>query len=183
MTLSIHDILMLSLQFFYAFGGLILIGSLIFNIMKNQALFNEKRLRFEQDFEGELSSQLAEQQPRGSLNIGHTGVTGIMARQREFRRTNSRVSETLSGSVTTGDDIHRKSRPLPVRERVVKQGKTSRYTVAASLAARGFTAKDIRHRVGLPRCEIDLIASLHDRHARGRWEAHQSMLDTIDSGT
>ena len=63
MILSIQDILMLSLQFLYAFGGLILMGSLIFNIMKNQARVNEKRLRFEQDFDVTLTSQLAEQQP------------------------------------------------------------------------------------------------------------------------
>ncbi len=182
MILSIQDILMLSLQFLYAFGGLILIGSLIFNIIKNQALVNEKRLRFEQDFDVTLSSQLAEQQPQDTLNLKPPELEGKIDRHGEFRGTKSKVSEAVTGSGTSGDDIPIKGRPLPVRERAVGQGKTSRYKVAASLAARGFNAKDIRDRVGLPRCEIDLIASIHDRHAKGRWEAHQSMLETIESG-
>lgn len=182
MNLSMHDILMLSLQFFYALGGLILMGSLIFNIMKNQALVNEKRLRFEQDFDVELTSQLAEQQSKDPLDIRHAGAIDDTVHHREVHRTNSGASGTFPGSQITEDDIPLKERPVPVRENVIGQGKVSRYRVAAGLAARGFNAKDIRHRVGLPQCEIDLIASIHDTFAKGRWEAHQSMLDAIDSG-
>ncbi len=182
MILSIQDILMLSLQFLYAFGGLILIGSLIFNIIKNQALVNEKRLRFEQDFDVTLSSQLAEQRPRDTLRPRPQELKGKIARRGEFPGTKSKVPGAVPKADISGDDILKKSRPSPVRERTVGQGNTSRYKVAASLAAKGFNAKDIRDRVGLPRCEIDLIASIHDKHAKGRWEAHQSMLETIESG-
>ncbi len=76
MILSIQDILMLSLQFLYAFGGLILIGSLIFNIMKNQALVNKKRLRFEQEFDVTLTSQLANSSPGDILNVRPSGKQG-----------------------------------------------------------------------------------------------------------
>ena len=182
MILSIQDILMLSLQFFYAFGGLVLMGSLIFNIMKNQALVNEKRLRFEQDFDVELTSQLADNRPQDPLYERHAGTTEESARYREAGRTKNRASGTLPGAGKTGADTPLKRRPVSARENVVKQGKVSRYSLAASLAARGINAKEIRHRVGLPQCEIDLIANINDTYAKGRWKAHQPMLDAIESG-
>ena len=114
------------------------------------------------------------------MNVRPPEEKGNIARYGKPRGTKSKVSEAVPGSDTTGHGIPRKSRPFPVRECAVGQGKASRYKVAASLAARGFNAKDIRDRVGLPRCEIDLIASIHDRQKKGRWEAHQSMLETIE---
>ena len=182
MILSIQDILMLSLQFLYAFGGLILIGSLIFNIIKNQALVNDKRLRFEQDFDVTLSSQLTEQRPMDTLRLRPPASKRKTARGGEFPDTKSKMPGAVPKADTSGGDISQKSRPFPGRKRTVGQGSTSRYKLAASLAAKGFNAKDIRDRVGLPRCEIDLIASIHDKHAKGRWEAHQSMLETIEAG-
>ena len=182
MILSIHDILMLSLQFFYAFGGLVLIGSLIFNIVKNQALVNEKRLRFEQDFDVELTSQLADKRPKEPLVERHAGTAGYRARHHKAGRTKRRESGTIPGDGLPGGAPPLKDRPDPVCENIVGKTKVSRYRLAAGLAARGVSAKDIRHRVGLPQCEIDLIANINDTYAQGRWKAHQSMLDAIDAG-
>jgi len=182
MTLSIHDVLMLSLQFFYAFGGMILIGSLIFNILKNQALVNEKRLGFEQEFEVELSARLVEQQPRASLNIGNSGVTREIARHGGVPISKDGTPGGLHEPDTSRDGMPLKKQRFSVQKRVAGQGKKRLYKTAASLAARGFNAEDIRHRVGLPQCEIDLIASINDTHAKGRWERHQSMMDAIDAG-
>jgi hypothetical protein len=161
---------------------LILIGSLIINIIKNQALVNEKRLRFEQDFDVTLTSQLAEQPPRDTVNIRPPEVKRNISGHGEFRGAKRQVSRAAPGSDTTGDGIPVKDRPILVREPAKGPVKTSPYKIAASLAARGLDAKDIRDRVGLPQCEIDLIASIHDRHTAGRWEMHQSMLETIESG-
>lgn len=182
MTLSMQDILILSLQFLYAVGGLILIGSLIFNIMKNQALVNEKRLRFEQDFEVELNARLAEEQPRVSFNIGTSTMAEETARHAEARIEKGKPPGRLHGSGSSGHDASLKKRQLSVRQGVVEQGKMRLYTAAAGLAAKGFNAEDIRHRVGLPQCEIDLIAGIYDTHARGGWERHQAMMDAIDAG-
>jgi hypothetical protein len=179
-----HDILIISLQFLYAFGGLILFGSLIFNIVKNQALINEKRLRFEKDFDAELVSQLAEQRSLKALKVNHTGTgRGNNTLRRETRRTNYDASGDVSDPGATGRDISLKSRQIPMRKRIAGQAMASRYERAAGLAARGFNAKDIRHRVGLPQCEIELIASLNDTCEKSGWEAHQSILDVIESGT
>jgi len=168
---------MLSLQFFYAFGGLVLMGSLIYNIMKNQALVNEKRLRFEKDFDVELTSQLTDKRPKQLLVEKHAGAAGDRARHHETGRTKRRASKTSPGGGTP-----LKNRHVPVRENVVGKAMVNRYSLAASLAARGVNAEDIRHRVGLPQCEIDLIANISGTYAKGRWKVHQPMLDAIESG-
>jgi hypothetical protein len=177
-----QDILILLLQFFYAFGGLILIGSLIFNIIKNQALVNEKRLRFEKDFEVELNDRLAEEQPRASLNSGISKMAEETGRHDEARIEKGKPHGRLNGFGPSGHDVPLRKRQLSVRKGVVEQGKMRLYAAAAGLAARGFNAEDIRHRVGLPQCEIDLIAGIYDTHARERWERHQAMMDAIDAG-
>jgi len=182
MILSIQDILMLSLQFFYALGGLVLMGSLIFNIMKNQALVNEKRLRFEQDFDVELASQLTDKRPKALLLEKRAGAAGERVRHHEAGRIKTRASKTSPGDGVTGGGTPLKDRPVPVRENVLGKARVNRYSLAASLAARGVNAEDIRHRVGLPQCEIDLIANIRGTYAKGRWKVHQPMLDAIDSG-
>ena len=178
----IHDILMLSLQFLYAFGGLFLMGSLIFNIMKNQALVNEKRLRFEQDFDVELTSQLAKQETRAVLRVGQAGAPKHADLDDEARTPQPPTSKRVPKSGLAGSDMPLKGRGAPVGESASGQAMVSRYRLASGLAARGFNAKDIRRRVALPQCEIDLIASISGAQAKGRWEAHQSMLDAIDAG-
>jgi len=181
MSYSIHDILMISLQFFYAIGGLILMGSLIFSIMKNQALVNEKRLAFEQDFEVELTSQLAQYSSQGTSNFKQLkkerDTTREDKRQVEKRRTPGKGS----GHRKVRNNSPLKNQVVSVGQGVVSKGRQNRYRVAASMAARGFNAKDIGEKVGLPQCEVDLIASLNTAYAKGRWENHQSMLDAIDS--
>jgi len=180
MSYSMHDILMISLQFFYAMGGLILIGSLLFSIMKNQTLVNDKRLRFEQDFEVELTSQLAQCPSQGTSNFKQLKKVGDTTLEDKMPVEKSRTPGKDSGLGNVRGNSPLKNRVVSVGQGVVSKGRENRYRVAASLAARGFNAKDIGDKVGLPQCEVDLIASLNTAYAKGRWENHQSMLDAID---
>ena len=194
MGYSMHDVLMISLQFFYAFGGLILIGSLIFSIMKNQALVNEKRLRFEQDFDVELASQLAQSPTQEASDfkpaqkVGETAFHGntpvkkgkTPGNMSGVRQVGGHTSN-MSGDRQVGGNTLLKNRVVSVRQGGVHKSRANRYRVAASLAARGFNAKDIGNKVGLPQCEVDLITSLNNTSAKGSWEEHQAMLDAIDS--
>ena len=182
MSYSTNDVLMISLQFFYAFGGLILMGSLVFSIIKNQALVNEKRLRFEQDFDVELTSQLAQYPIQDTPpHIDQTEKVADTALRGNAPVQKDKVLENVSGTRQVGAKPPLSKRFVSMGQGVVHKGRANRYRVAARLAARGFNAKDIGHKVGLPQCEVDLIASLNNAYTKGRWKNHQSMLNAIDS--
>jgi len=182
MSHSVPDILMISLQFLYAFGGLVLMGSLIFNIMKNQALVNDKRLRFEQDFDVTLASQLEHLSSQSSLNLKQADKTGAITLDHKDPHIKREKSTMDPGPNTARKGLSSQGRVVPAKKKAVHKNQANRYSLAARLAARGLNARDIRHKVGLPQCEVDLIANLNDTRAMDRWQAHQPMLDAIESG-
>lgn len=86
------------------------------------------------------------------------------------------------GPNTARKEFPARGRVVPAKKNAIHKSQTNRYSLAARLAARGLKTSDIRDRVGLPQCEVDLIANLNDNRAKGRWQAHQPMLDAIESG-
>lgn len=177
------DILILALQLLYALGGLVLIGGLTTKIVKNQVMIRGKKRRHQRAFNAALAAQLAEQQSREEMFSRPSVRKPTIAHQHGIYPINRGVHKKVPGS-----DIARPGSPSPCRPQHARKGvaandRQNRYGKAASLAARGFSISTIRQRVGLPRCEIDLIAKLNCQYSQFHWEARQPLLDAIESGT
>ena len=181
MQSSIQDILLLSLQFLYAFGGLILIGVLLFNIVKNQSLINEKKLLFEADFDHELANRLSEHPPPKSSYTPRTQKVGG-TKHNDATKQVPQAKEKAAISVTPNKDISIGDSPVVTVPRKARRVDSNPYQIAIQMAARGEGAGNIQRRVRLPRCEVDLITRLHGRGTMAPWQTDPSMLEAIDAG-
>lgn len=178
---STQEIMLITIQFLYAFGGLILIGALLFHILRNQALINEKKLRLAGEFEVELATQLQSQ----DLNEGTTIVAPTL-----------KETDSLQPRIRTSNVDHIDG-PLPDDIRVLKIGqglnhnvnqhrdrlpRSKRYRKAASLAVRGITTDEIKKKVGLPGSEIDLIAKLYAQPLSSQSQRQLLVMESIEAG-
>jgi hypothetical protein len=176
---STQDILILSLQFLYAIGGLIVIASLIVIIVKNQGLINEKRMRLEDDFEAELAAQLSQAAFKEAR--GHTSeINGSRLTHSAPDRLKARVDKSADLTGIGGNHFQNK-RTVTGKIRPGKVFPQTPYRTAATLAAKGLEVGEIRKRVKLPQCEVDLIARVHRRGPGERRPMHQLVLESIES--
>lgn len=169
MIFSLKDISIIALQFLYAFGGLVIIGALAYKLLKNHTRINEKRLRFERDFDEELQSQYIEQ---------------------ESKRVSNPEPEVISPQVanfgqppavpTLRHQADQRSALGPNKHRF--QQNQRKYHLATRLARQGLSIDDIRRRVLLPDCEIELITRISNKLSADRMQDHVAMMKAIESG-
>lgn len=177
------DMLILALQLLYVFGGLVLISYLTYKIVKNQVIVRGKKRRHQRAFDAALAAQLAVQQSQEEMFARPSVRKPTIAHQHGIYPMNRDAHKNVTGSGIARPGSPSPYRPQHARKGVAAKGKQNRYSNAASLAARGFSINTIRQQVGLPRCEIDLIAKLNCQYSQFHWEARQPLLDAIESGT
>ena len=166
---SMKDFFIIALQFLYAFGGLILIGTLAYKLLKSQTLINDKRLRFERDFDEELQSQCFEQDIKHGLERKPSAIP-----QKASTIGKPSVVPTPKHYADEGSPRGPKKRRFQQEQR--------KYHLATRLASRGLSVADIRRRVLLPECELELITRITNKISEDRWQNHLSMIEAIESG-
>lgn len=154
---TVRDVLILSLQFLYALGGVLVIGMIVYRITKHQ------------DPDVEL-----EPAPHGA-------VEGIAVRERRSVRSR----ESNAPRAEPGKPARRKPASAASRTaRSLPLGPPSldRYDAARRLVAAGWSVDDIANRVGLPQCDVELLADIRGTSSEAFWKRHPVMLTMATAG-